>query len=423
MRNIYIYFIKSCLLATILTSCSIDEKGLADGVGDTPSNAVYMGNVNQTGVIAVLTSDQEGASFAITPRLANISDVPVSVTVEVDTAALEKYNRENGLTVRSIRPADVHFTNADQREGIGKISATIKPGDLMTTIESRIQSLDPVKYPYNGRYAVAIKITDVKGPLKLLSSPSVTIVTLNRKIKTSVFHMKSPGGDGYTIRFAPKVPYKEEMSEWTFQYIGQFNNIHGNNQTTGSLSSGSGFYNRIHKTDGLQIKSEGRDGLDTWTNKPVNEGEWLHVSYVYRKSGLVGKLTVYVNGELVKTFTTSLLYIDDKKGSGWGFGNSNVSDYYLREVRYWNRALTAAEIQDKDYLPEDPAAKGLEAYFPMTRISYNENNKSFTDLTGKWTCTINDNSVYEIIDHVVFPAKKLQIENTEQVEKEVDSKK
>ncbi len=412
MRNIYTALIH-CISISLFVSCSINENGLADGVGGNSSNAVYMGNVNQAGVIAVLASDQDGALFAVTPRLANTADEPVTVTVEVDVATLEKYNKENGLNVRPIKPEDIRFVNAEGEESVGKISATIKPGSVVATIEGRLSSLDATKYPYDGRYAVPVKITDVKGPLKLLSDPVSTIVNLNRKIKTSVFHMKTPGGNGYTMRFAPKVTYKEEMSEWTFQYIGQFNTIHGNNQTTGSLSSGTGFYNRIAKTAGLQIKSEGRDGSDTWTNKPVNEGEWLHVSYVYRKSGLVGKLSVYVNGELQKTFTTSLLYIDDKEGSGWGFGNSNVSDYYLREVRYWNRALTAAEIQDKYYLPEDPAANGLEAYFPMTRESYDENTKTFTDLTGKWTCAINEGSQYEIVDHVVFPASKVQIEKTE----------
>ncbi|WP_420187208.1 LamG-like jellyroll fold domain-containing protein [Bacteroides pyogenes] len=413
MRNIYTT-LKYCILIPLLASCSVlDEDGLADGVGGNPSNAVYMGNVNRTGVIAVLASDQDGASFAITPRLANATDVPVTVTVEVDVATLEKYNEENGLNVRPVSPEDIRFVNAEGEVGTGKISATIKPGNIVATIEGRLMSLDATKYPYDGRYAIPVKITDVKGPLKLLSSPVTTIVNLNRKIKTSVFHMRAPGGGGYTMRFAPKVPYKEEMSEWTFQYIAQFNNIHGNNQTTGSLSSSAGFYNRISKTAGLQVKSEGRDGVDTWTNKPVNEGEWLHVSYVYRRSGLVGKLSVYVNGELQKTFTTSRLYIDNKEGSGWGFGNENVRDYYLREVRYWNRALTGAEILDKYYLPEDPQANGLEAYFPMTKESYDEKSKTFTDLTGKWTWTIRENADYEITEDVVFPAQKLKIEKNE----------
>ena len=79
----------------LLASCSVlDENGLADGVGDNSSNAVYMGNANQTGVIAVLASDQDGASFAVTPRLASTTDAPVTVTVEVDVATLENITRK-----------------------------------------------------------------------------------------------------------------------------------------------------------------------------------------------------------------------------------------------------------------------------------------------------------------------------------------
>lgn len=397
----------------VLASCIMDDKGLVDGLGSNASNAVYMGNESESGVVAVLASDENGASFSVTPRLANFAGKPVSVTVGVDADVLEKYNRENGLEVKSVNKEDIHFVTADGREGIGEITAMIKPGDVATSIEGRLLSFNAEKYPYGGRYAIPVRITGVEQPYTLLSSPVSTIVSLNRKIKTSVFHMKQPGGDGYTIRFAPVTPYQDEMTEWTFQYIGQFNSITGNNQTTASLSSGSGFYNRISKTGGLQIKSENRDGEDTWTNKPVNEGEWLHVSYVYRKNGLLGQLTVYVNGEPQKTFTTSLLYVDNKPGSGWGFGNSNLSEYYLREVRFWNRALTAAEIQDKYYLPEDPTSKGLETYFPMTRESYDEETKTFKDLTGKWTCTINSGSQFEIVDNVVFPAKKLQVDSVE----------
>lgn len=407
MNRIYIFIIL-CIAAFSISSCVVDEKGLADGSGSTAPNAVYMGNVNPSGVVSVIASDEDGASFAVTPRLVSFADEPVTIKVKVDVETLNAYNKENGLKVRPIAPEDVHLVNSDGETNVGEISAVIKPGEILTTIDCKLDSFDATKYPYDGRFAVPIKISEVKGSLKLLSAPVSTIVNLNRKIKTSVFHLISPKGNGYTIRFTPKTPYQEEMSEWTLQYIAQFNNIHGGNQTTASLSGGHGFYNRISTTGGLQVKSEGRDGPDTWTGKQVNQREWLHVSYVYRKSGLVGKLSVYVNGELHKIFTTSLLYFDN--ASRWGFGNSNVSDFYLREVRYWNRALSAAEIQDKYYLPEDPNANGLEAYFPMTKESYDEETGKFRDLTDKWEFEINKGSRYEIIENVVFPAKSLKIE-------------
>lgn len=402
------------LLIALTSACSTDDnKGLVDGIGGEAANGVYMSNANASGVLSVLASDTEGASFVVTPRIATAVNEPIVVTLEVDTATLAAYNKANGLSTRPVLPEDVEFTNAEGETAKGKITATIKPGEYKSTVTSRLVSLDPKKYPYDGRYAIPVKITEAEGPLCVLSSPVSTVVNLNRKIKTSVMHLKYFRSNDYTQRFMPKVPYSgEEMSEWTVQYIALFKNLRRSNMTSASLSGGHGFYNRISKDSGLQAKTEGRDGVDTWTNKALNENEWLHVSYVYRKSGLVGRLSIYVNGELQKTFTTSLLYVDAADNAGWGFGNENVYDFYLREFRFWSRALTPAEIQDKLYLPENANSEGLEACFPMSREYYDAKEGVFLDITGKWKWQINEpaQKAYEIVDNVVFPAKTLVIE-------------
>lgn len=408
---------KGLALVALLGSCSADESvGLASGYGDNAGNAVYMGNPNESGVIAIVASDATGATFSVTPRLANRTDSPVKVTLEVDKATLEAYNKDNNLSTVAVDASDVIFTAADGTEHVGKIEVTIKEGDFMATVPGRLTSLAADKYPYSGRYAIPVKITKVDGPYKLLSTPQSTIINLNRKIKTSALFVQTASGDhGYTMVMKPKTPYTSEMSEWTMQYIAQFQMLNRNNMTTASLGGKTGFYNRISPTSGLQVKSEGRDGDDTWTQKAIATGEWVHVSYVYRKNGILGNLTIYVNGELQKTFSTSLLYMNDD--GHWGFGNNNLRNYYLREVRFWNRALTPAEIQDKYYLPEDPKAEGLEAYFPFSKESYDETTKTFQDLTGKWTWgwadAINKGTVtikHSIVENIVFPARSLTIE-------------
>lgn len=424
---------KGLALLSLLASCSADETvGLASGYGDNAGNAIYMGNTNSSGVVAVLASDETGATFSATPRLAHRAESDVTVTVAVDEETLAQYNKANNLSVIPINPEDVTLTNAEGQEAKGRITATIKAGEVMTTIAGKLSSLDPEKYPYSGRYAVPLKIVAVGGPSRvessvptkiaqggnprLLSSPLTTIVNLNRKIKTSVLHVTTTSGDhGYTMYMQPKEAYTTEMSEWTLQYIAQFDNLSRNNMTTASLGGSAGFYNRISPGMGLQVKSENRDGEDTWTLKPAKTGEWMHVSYVYRKSGLVGHLTVYLNGEAQRSFVTSLLYPGN--GGGWGFGNNNLNNYYLRELRFWNRALTPAEIQDKLYLPEDPNAEGLEAYFPFSKESYNEDTRTFTDLTGKWTWSLAEKLLngqasinYHIVENVVFPAKSFVTE-------------
>lgn len=407
MKPSYVFSFLVSSLLFVLSACNI-----ADGAGDTPENAIYMSNPNETGVFSVLASDEKGAVFSVTPRVANITTEPVTITLSVDEETLNQYNAKNKLSLKTITPDDVIFKDASGNKSNGKIKTTINKGEVMSVIQGRIESLDPEKYPYDGKFAIPVKITAVEGPLKLLSAPNSTIVTLNRKIKTSVMHMVNPNGGGYTSHFVPDKPYADEMTEWTLQFSMLVNNIHGYNQTTASLSSSAGFYNRISTSGGIQIKSEGRDGPDTWTGtfsgKGVPEAEWVNVAYVYRRSGLAGKLAVYMNGELQHIFTTSPLYLD--KEGHWGFGNENLRDYYLREFCFWNRALSDAEILDKLYLPEDPNAPGLEAYFPLTAETYDAEKGEFSDLTGKWHFVHRNNSKIEIVENVVFPSTKLVIE-------------
>lgn len=407
MKPSYVFLFLASSLLFMVSACNI-----ADGVGSASENAIYMNNPNDAGVFSVLASDEKGAVFSVTPRVANFVTEPVTVTLSIDEETLHQYNNKNKLALRTIRPDDVIFKDGTGKESKGTIQTTINAGEIVAVVQGRIESLDPEKYPYDSKYAIPVKITAVEGPLKLLSAPNATIVTLNRKIKTSVMHMINPNGGGYSSHFVPNEPYAEEMTEWTLQFTMMVNNVHGNNQTTASLSSSAGFYNRISKTAGIQIKSEGRDGPDTWTGtfsgKGVPEAEWVNVAYVYRRSGLAGKLSVYMNGELQHIFTTSPLYLD--KEGHWGFGNENLRDYYLREFRFWNRALSDAEILDKLYLPEDPKAPGLEAYFPMTAETFDAEKGEFRDLTGKWHFVRRNNSNIEIVENVVFPSTTLVIE-------------
>lgn len=404
------YALSLMALGLIGTACSTDTGGnFANGIGNDGPNAVYMGNTNTSGVIAVLASDQTGAGFAITPRMARPATEDVEVTVEVDAATLAEYNKANNLNITAISPEDVVFSDADGKEHVGRITTTIKQGEIQIVVPARLTSLDSEKYPYGGRYAVPVRITHVCGDHKLLSSPLYTIVSLNRKIKTSVLYLSRTGNQGYSQIMSPKTPYEGEMTEWTMQYMAQFSSLSNSNMAGASMRGNNGFYSRLSRTAGIQIKSEGRDGTDTWTNKALPLNQWVYVTEVYRKQGLAGQLSVYVNGELQQTFTTSLLYPSGAEG-GWAFGNTNIAGYHLREFKFWSRALTTAEIQDKAYLPEDPSALGLECYFPFTKESYDESSKTFQDLTGKWTWSLHEGAQFSIVENVSLPATSVTIE-------------
>ena len=84
----------------LFTACD-----MVTGEGEGTGNAVYMGNSTSNGVISVVVTN-EGASAVITPRLANLADKPVEVTIELDEEMLAAYNAEAGLSMEALAAED-----------------------------------------------------------------------------------------------------------------------------------------------------------------------------------------------------------------------------------------------------------------------------------------------------------------------------
>lgn len=383
--RIYIYTLAT-FIAIMLAACSKN---------DEPGNAVYMETPNNSGVISMVVNNENGGSTTITPRLAQIAEETVTVTVALDEKTLNDYNSKNNLNLEPINADDFVFITKDGKESTGQASATIKKGEFQTGIEVRMKSVNEDKYPFSKRFAIPVIITSTSKH-KVLSSPKTTIIRINRKLKTSVGLM-----GGGNIKMLPKTIIKEPMTEWTFQMSMIYSTLTRGNLTTAYISNHGGgeFYTRINQTTGIQIKN-GRDGDDTWTQKSLSPNVWLHISYVYRE----GSISVYVNGELQKTFETTPIYINNNADSGWIIGNEGYRNDYIREVRFWDRALTEAEIIDKLYLPQDPQASGLLMYLPFTVESELE------DLTEKWNVTKGETTTISYVENVIFPSDKLEIE-------------
>lgn len=382
------------MLAMILSALSACKK--KDVLDIHPDNAVYMGNTSSSGVVSITVTDV-GGSAVVTPRLANLADKPVTITVGIGEKTLSNYNQKNNLELQPMAAEDFKFITGNGDTTHGEATVTIPPGSFESSVQIKIDSINTTKYPYSKRLAIPVIIKKVNG-YRLLSSPQWTIVQLNRQLRTSIALINNLTG---SIELKPKTPYSEPMSEWTFQMSMIYSNLSRSNLTTAFMSSGGGgeFYTRISASNGIQIKN-GRDGDDTWTQKALSPNVWLHISYVYKDS----KVSVYVNGELQKTFETTPLYLGNTEQSGWSIGNSNYKNNdYIREVRFWNRALTQAEIMDKLYLPQDPATPGLLMYMPFTKEA------GLTELTNKWNVTIPSASRISFVDNVIFPASKLEI--------------
>ena len=389
----------------MLSVCLLAACDMVNSEGEAPDNAVYMGNTNTSGVISMLVSDAEGGRSVVTPRLANVTDEPVEVTVSIDEQKLKEYNEKAGLSLDPIAAEDFVLITKDGKESHGFATAVIERGQYNASVEVVMPKVDKDKYPYSKRFAIPLSITSAS-KYKVLSSPKSTIIRLNRQLITSVGYF-SRGG---SIALVPCDELREEIPNWTMQVSLMFPSLNDNNETTMSIQSGTGdFYTRIHGTNGIQLK-HGRDGDDTWTHKPIKTNKWVNLTYVHKNGSSVD---VYINGELQKSFTASPIYFSKQKKCCLFIGNTKYSGVYIREARMWNKALTEGEIIDKEYLPQDPTDPSLIMYMPFTKTE----DGQMKELTGNWTISDfrtlgiwdEDPASIKYVENVMFPSEDLVI--------------
>ncbi|TYK33660.1 LamG-like jellyroll fold domain-containing protein [Bacteroides pyogenes] len=397
----------------MLSVCLLTACDMVNSEGEASDNAVYMGNTNTSGVISMLVSDAEGGHAVVTPRLANITNEPVEVTVSVNEDLLKEYNQKAGLNLEPIAAEDFAMVTKDGKRTHGSATVVIEPGQFNASVELILPKIDSNKYPFSKRFAIPVSITN-SSKYQILSSPKSTIIRLNRQLVTSVGLFKRGG----SIALVPCDALREEMSNWTMQVSLLFPSLDKSNQTTMSIQCGTGdFYTRIRGDKGIQLK-HGRDGEDTWTHKPIKTHKWVNLTYVHKNGSSVD---VYINGELQKTFTTSPIYFSKQKKCCLFIGNTTYDGVYIREARMWKRALTEGEIIDKEYLPQDPADPDLIMYMPFTKTE----DGLMKELTGNWEISDfrsldiwdEDPAKISYVENVMFPAEDLVIQEQEDEEK------
>lgn len=380
--NYWIAFISlSCLL---LTGCDY-----ADGEGKDSPNAVYMETPDNKGVMPFVL-EPEGGEILITPRLANITGQDVMIRLEYDTSVLDNYNKKNATSYVALPASAFTLANEGQEEKTGSLEVEIAKGDFATQALIKVGKLDEEQFPNSDKYAIPLSITNASAYTLIPSQRSVLLI-LNRPLITSVAL-----ASGY-LRFKPVNVWSQP--EWTIQMSALYSSLTRSNQTTAFIANwaGSEFYTRINATTGIQVKN-GRDGDDTWTKVPLEPHKWLHISYVHKNN----TITVYVNGRVHKVFPTGAIWMSDE--SWIQVGNGGYNNDYLRELRFWSKALSESEINDMLYTPVSPDTPHLEAYLPLTKEA---GTKDLVAPEGTENVEVTGN--FEFVENVKFPSDDLVI--------------
>lgn len=372
------------LFCLLLTGCDY-----ADGEGENSSNAVYMETPDNKGVLPFVL-ETEGGMISITPRLANITGQDVKIRLEYDASVLENYNKKNATSYTALPASAFKLENEGQEEKTGSIEAMVAKGDFATQVLVKVGELDEKQFPNSTKYAIPLSITSASAFTLIPSQRSVLLI-LKRPLITSVALVS-----GY-LKFKPVNVWTQP--EWTIQMSALYSSLTRTNQTTAFISSwaGSEFYTRINATTGIQVKN-GRDGDETWTQVPLAPHKWLHISYVHKDK----TVTVYVNGRVHKVFPTGAIWMTDQ--SWIQVGNDGYSNDYLRELRFWSKALSESEINDMLYTPVSPDTPHLESYLPLTKEA---GTKDLVAPEG--TDNVVATGKFEYVENVKFPSDDLII--------------
>lgn len=417
MKRLYT-FISFAALSALMASCSLaDGKGLdvdefgTKGSSALPGNGIYFSS-NAPSLSALVT--EQGGTFTIVPRLAHPASEDVVLTLEVVPSMIEEYNVANGLVDENIKnalhllPDDLYsFVAPDGKKSKKNISVTIPAGKTSVPVNVAVEPLFANKNPFKDKLALPVRIASTTSSLPILSSPSEVMLKVDRdrKAVTSVMNIFGP----FVLK--PNVPFKEAWNSWTFQFSEMYDNLSIGNTTPGYMGGGtisSEMYTRISKEGGIQIKNL-HEKPESWTNKPLNEKEWLNISFVYEDKGGGGHVKVYLDDvEQNDLVTSKIFFALDNPSVCWAMGNGTWSraGVKVREIRFWNKALTPEEIKEYNQLPvEDPeTVKNLIMYAPMTKDDLKDGK--MTVRKGDWTIDMRDTH-YTWLDNVAFPNKGL----------------
>jgi len=353
------------LAAAFLSGCSnaeykpLDNSLYINGAAADPLRIITVGDANSTTSILV--------------RTAAPAKQTITVNLAVQQSALDAYNKRNDANYELL-PAEFYTLSAT--------SLTIEQGkvstpELTVTIKPFTEELSKT----GKKYAIPLSIVSVSGAdLSVLQGEKDFIIACDQVIKTKAIKLLKQ--QGLRTSFAEGI----KTDTWSVEMRIKSDDIRPeyNNQSFMGISSGiagggeaSGFIFGRWEGDVLQFTVNGHDGVSA-TIKPESN-RWYHVALVCAN----GTLSIYVNGQLNKQeqnlkFATVGQYKDFTFAyPRWANHPYRKSNYYMSEIRFWNRALTAAQIR-RNRFSIDPATTGLVAYWKLNEGE----GTTFKDATG-----------------------------------------
>ena len=333
MKHIF-QFLGIASIACLTWSCAnvdYDEVGNEDKL----PNAIYIDGAD-VAPISKLTVDATGGKASFTARAANRLSSNANLKFAIDEEALTKYNEANG-THYKLLPAKYYSLST---ENLTIDKANISNGTIDVNVKPLGDDLDA-----STKYAIPVKIASADGA-KLLGSSSVKIFAIDRVLYTTALRQK----DFYLKTVFP-TPYTG-LQEWTMSYAIKLDR---NKDNQAVLSPD--FYSRVTADGALQMKVGETDDPKAFAKTKLQPGKWYYIAWVYKNQ----HVRCYINGVLDNDFDVPKVETFTKLNMSWG-----AFEGYVREIRLYNKALTAFQVADNLYI-ETPDNPDLLFYAPLDK--------------------------------------------------------
>lgn len=333
MKHIF-QFLGIASIACLTWSCANVDYDEVGNEGKLP-NAIYIDGAD-VAPISKLTVDAAGGKASFTARAANRLSSNATLKFAIDEQELTKYNEANG-THYKLLPAKYYSLST---ENLTIDKANISNGTIDVNVKPLGDDLDA-----STKYAIPVKIASVDGA-KLLGSSSVKIFAIDRVLYTTALRQKN-----FYLKTIFPTPYTG-LHEWTMSYAIKLDR---NKDNQAVLSPD--FYSRVTADGALQMKVGETDDPKAFAKTKLQPGKWYYIAWVYKNQ----HVRCYINGVLDNEFDVPKVETFTKLNMSWG-----AFEGYVREIRLYDKALTAFQIADNLYI-ETPDNPDLLFYAPLDK--------------------------------------------------------
>ena len=337
-------------------------------------DVVYFTGSENTAVASMYLDGPSSMGFSVTSSCRMDDDV--TVTIAVDSEALEQYNKNHG-TAYALLPASAYT--------ISSMAPVIKGGTSVSAPSFlEINALDDLEEGV--LYCLPLRISSTSNGMDILEASKYKYITINQIITTKAVSTSGYGYQGSNYFTVPTMVLNENLRDLgvcTMEcrvYMNAFYPANHNPGIATVMGQEERFLIRFGdiSCDNDQLQVAGR-GASLTSKSHFSTGRWYHVAAVDN-----GKtITLYVDGEIegqISSAAKSAIDLGWDWEGGFAIGNScgnRTMNGYLSEMRIWQRELSAVELKNNQCYV-DPASEGLIAYW---RFNGSEGNV-VPDLTG-----------------------------------------